>query len=245
MKTKTTTRQSSEPKPGDVCPECAKRGREGQRLIDGKKYAAAAYCEGCGSFYGNRQPPPTWGNAENAHRAAFKKWLAQRPPPTIKEIEELLADRKRLYQFGNAPEACLAKTKATLRDELRQRESNKAEASKPTTRKKPEVATATQKQECGCLTVFDDFRQVLCGKTPYDLKDATQARALLRFLCAAKALSESTAKKKADILKALKTTGGTVANDWRPAHVFRGKLAALYRDAIGRNATKGLYWINP
>ncbi len=106
-------------------------------------------------------------------------------------------------------------------------------------------AMAAGEVQCGCLSVFDGFRRVLCHKKPYDLTDATQARELLRFLCAKKAHSESTAQKKADILATLKKAGGTVANDWRPAHVFRGKHTALYRDAIGRNPTKGLYWINP
>ena len=101
------------------------------------------------------------------------------------------------------------------------------------------------KREYGCLTVFDDFKTVLCGKIPYDLTDATQARELLRFLCEKKALNKRTAQNKEAILKSLKASSKTVANDWRPAHVFRGKLAALYRNAVGRSPTKGLYWINP
>lgn len=99
------------------------------------------------------------------------------------------------------------------------------------------------KLECGCLTIFDSFRQVMCDKKHYDLTDSKQARILLQFLCDMKALNQDTAREKCEILKALKAAGGTVANDWRPAHVFRGKLSSLYTGAIGRNKTKGLYWI--
>jgi hypothetical protein len=102
-----------------------------------------------------------------------------------------------------------------------------------------------EKQTFGCLTVFNDFQTVLCKKKSYDLSDAAQARELLRFICTEKALSKDTARSKPEIKKAIETFVKIAAIDWRPAHVFRGNLAALYRDAIGRNSKKGLYWINP
>ncbi len=103
----------------------------------------------------------------------------------------------------------------------------------------------TENRNFGCLVVFDDFRKVLCRKTPFDLTDAAQARELLRFLCDKKAFGESAALRKAEILAALKAADVTRATAWRPSHVFRGKLAALYKTAIGRNTKKGFYWINP
>jgi len=106
--------------------------------------------------------------------------------------------------------------------------------------------TATEKdavkESFGCLIVFDDFNTVMVSGKPYDLREAKQARTLLRFLAHKQARDKSTGQKKADILQALKDAGETVASEWRPAHVFRGNLAGLY-EAIGRNKTKGIYWI--
>ena len=97
--------------------------------------------------------------------------------------------------------------------------------------------------ECGCIVYFQDFNRVTCHKEPYDLTDTEQVRGMLQFMCDRGAIGPEKALHKSEIAEHLKNAAGSVADDWRPIHSFRGRLKPLYRDAIGCKKTKGLYWI--
>ncbi len=95
----------------------------------------------------------------------------------------------------------------------------------------------------GGIQVYGDYESILLNKASYDLSGSAQGKAFFRFMCeSAKAIGQQSAVTKNEIEAYVRTHVECTANDWRPAHVFRGKLKGLY-DAIGRHKTKGLYWI--
>ena len=96
----------------------------------------------------------------------------------------------------------------------------------------------------GCLKAINGFEHAVCNARSYDLKDTKQACEVIRFLCAKKAYSEEDAISTRKLYQHILQMCGSVADSWRPAHCFRGRLRQLYKDAIGRNA-KGFYWVNP
>jgi hypothetical protein len=95
----------------------------------------------------------------------------------------------------------------------------------------------------GVLTIYGDFEKVVYEREPYDLGTADQGRAMLRYLCeVAGAIGKAKAVTTQQIKDYVKEQTGLLADDWRPAHVLRGKLAGLYA-AIGSIKAKGTYWI--
>jgi hypothetical protein len=98
---------------------------------------------------------------------------------------------------------------------------------------------------CGRLIILRNFGLVCIeGGRSFDLSSAHQARAVIQYLCEQSAFSEKTGKSKHEILSFVKSQCDVCANDWRPAHAFRGKLQSLY-EVIDSNKVKGLYWIKP
>jgi hypothetical protein len=94
---------------------------------------------------------------------------------------------------------------------------------------------AGHQKDFGKLTVYGDFERVMFSKIPYDLRDAPNARSILRFLCGC-AVGKSKAKSKADIRKRV----DTVNSDWRPSQDFRNHLKSLF-GCVGSH--RGMYWI--
>ena len=93
----------------------------------------------------------------------------------------------------------------------------------------------------GCLTVWGDFQYVMCKKKQYDLRDATQARETLLFLCTEGVIGPSGGETKDAILQHVTTR----ANDWRPVHGFNCmRLRQLYADAIHYDRFQKSYSIN-
>lgn len=132
--------------------------------------------------------------------------------------------------------------------EMRASVTKKKSQPRPSEKKRKGINDSKKNAEVtvyGCLTAYEDFADVKYNDAYYSLKCRKQACDLIRYLCKEKAYDEGTAKSTKQILSELRKHNDLIrANKWRPAHVFRRKLRNLY-DAIGRNKTKGLYWINP
>ena len=90
-------------------------------------------------------------------------------------------------------------------------------------------------REYGQLTVYGDFETVMFAHKSYDLRDAQNARNILRFLCL-NALGKANAKCKS----AIREHVDTVNSDWRPSQDFRGNLEPLYKSIGGH---RGKYWL--